>query len=301
MAFKKWFKQQVAAFMLSTVNVEKAILHNDSQGMDLDIQKHQRHQQGQLMDALKHGEVTQEVKELRHRMYKTMGEMEKYKITSYERGSDGYLINSKAKKVESILNKIKIDDYDSYPLELVVQNEINILSINDVLETVGTIVNIDDMDGETGRLINITRSTISKFKIENYTKKMNVRSISNDEKLLEFYIPMYVDDYNKKTGFLIRDIKKTQDNPRQSTLIDIDYVEFITYKTIGSPDLYKYRYEIKSFDKIIEFNGYYIIKFKAKPIINGSSMVVDYELDYLNELYDEKATRFELNNKRPKY
>jgi hypothetical protein len=40
-----------------------------------------------------------------------------------------------------------------------------------------------------------------------------------------------------------------------SSILEIDEVHFITDKTIGAYDNHQYQYNIKSFDKIVEFNG----------------------------------------------
>ena len=47
---KQWFSKQIARIILSVSNVEKNALGQNSEGLETDITKHQRHTQGQLAD-----------------------------------------------------------------------------------------------------------------------------------------------------------------------------------------------------------------------------------------------------------
>ena len=139
--------------------------------------------------------------------------------------------------------------------------------------------------------ISILRSNMLKFDIETFTKKLNIRIINNDERLLEFYITKYPDEFDRKTRFFISEIKKVMLNPIASDFINIDKVGFITYKSIGVSDFMEYQYDILSFDKIIEFNGYYVIKFKAKVIINGEDILEQHRIEELDKKYETKEKK----------
>ena len=53
----------------------------------------------------------------------------------------------------------------------------------------------------------------------------------------------------------------------------------------------EYQYDILSFDKIIEFNGYYVIKFKAKVIINGEDILEQHRIEELDKKYETKEKK----------
>lgn len=137
----------------------------------------------------------------------------------------------------------------------------------------------------------VHRESFSRFKFEDYCKKLIVRNIDKDNKLLEFYIPKYPDEFDRKTRFLLKEINKAILKPRNSDLLEINQVAFITEKAIGAKNGLEYIYEIKKFHKIIEFNGYYIIKFMAKPIVNGLSIFDKYKLSDLDTRYENKAIK----------
>jgi hypothetical protein len=82
-------------------------------------------------------------------------------------------------------------------------------------------------------------------------------------------VSIYPDVDNRTSRLFISELKKIINDNRISDLIEINSVDFITYKAIGVNDFLEYKYEIKSFDKIIEYNGHYVIKFIANSIING--------------------------------
>ncbi|NIQ16662.1 MAG: hypothetical protein GTO02_20430, partial [Candidatus Dadabacteria bacterium] len=50
--------------------------------------------------------------------------------------------------------------------------------------------------------------------IEKYAKKLYVRDIDGENKLLEFYLSKYEDEFDGKTKLLISEIKKAINNPK---------------------------------------------------------------------------------------
>lgn len=154
-------------------------------------------------------------------------------------------------------------------------------------------IKFDDMVSsmKSDKSIIVHRSFRPKFEIEQYTKKLVVRDIDGDTKLLEFYISKYPDEFDRKTRLLVSEIKKAIKNPRSSDILDIEKVGFVTYKALGTNDGMEYIYEIKNFHKIIEYDGHYIIKFMTKPIINGQFIYDTHKLEELEEKYLTKAPK----------
>ena len=74
-------------------------------------------------------------------------------------------------------------------------------------------------------------------------------------------------------------------------MLEINLVNFITNKTIGVPDNLEYSYQISEFDKIIEFNGNYVIKFKANVVVNGENILLKYKQDVLEHKYKNNAKK----------
>jgi hypothetical protein len=130
-----------------------------------------------------------------------------------------------------------------------------------------------------------------KFQIENFAKKMNVRTISETEKLLEFYVSKYSDEDNRKSSLFLSEIKKAINNPRATDFLDILSVTFVSYNTTGVRDMLDFEYKITKFDKLVEFDGYYVIKFKSEVIKNGESLIDKYREVELDKKYENKEKK----------
>lgn len=316
-----WVRKNLAAFALATASVEKDSLKNSSIELEGSIGQIQRHNQGTLADALDRGEITQEVKELRWRLFKVLEASDKMVINSLSVDEEGYhdlnVKKSSSATIKSGLRKVKVDTHDDYPLEMVIDNKEVTLSSTDVISNesieeynldersesvksdddskTATIGEIDNDKYQstikTNRPIKIVRDLRPKFEIEKFTNKMNVRVINETERLLEFYVSIYPDEYDRKTRLFLSEIQKAIKNPRVSNMLDIVGVGFTSYKDIGVKDFHQFQYEIKSFDKIIKFDGYYVIKFKSEIILNGEYLLEKYRLEGLDEKYKNKESK----------
>ncbi len=317
MDLSKWIKRQIGYVSLAMSGIEKNALGQNKEQLNTSISQERRHTQGMLADSLMHGEITAEVEALRWRTYKLLGAAKTHttKIVGYD--SKGKPIIEHVKyDPEKALANIKVDNYDKYPLQMVIDNSTITTSILDMLDKLdddnirfssAPTINYDSSGNTTSathgeiksdsftelneRPIKIEREYLPNFQIENFTEKLNVRSISETEKLLEFYIIKYPDEDNRTTRLLISEIKKATLNPRISTMLDFKEIGFITYKTLGVDDFLEYQYKIKNFDKIIEFNSFYVIKFIAEVIVDGRSIIEDYRVKTLDTKYEKKEKK----------
>jgi len=313
---KNWFKKKLSIISLALYNVEKNALSQLKNDLSENTNQTQRHTKGMLADSLKHGEVTQEVLNLKWRTYKILKQSDglKSEIIGYDDNglpiTKTYNVNKK-----NSLKKIKVDAYDDYPLEMVVDNSPIAISTNYVMdnEHIKLFDKHEEIYNENGELIEtihgeipsneyfatnkeerpivVYRLDTPKFFIENYANKLNIRSINEKEKLLEFYISLYPDMYDIKTKLLIKEIKKAIENPLHADILDIKKIGFITYKTIGAYDFLEYQYDDIVFDKIVTFNGFYVIKFKANVTVNGDDILEQHRVEELDKKYELKEKK----------
>ena len=291
---KKWLRDKIAAITIAISNVEKNSLGQNGKTLESLTGEERRNTEGTLADSLVQGEVTQEVKNLRWRTYKILKEVnnKNLQISGFDDNGLPILQN---KNDQNLLKKIKIDRHDDYELELVVDNSEITNSVLDVLDGINE-RNVTSNDffalNKTKKPINIERSFIPKFEIEKYTKKLNVRKIDEDKKLLEFYVSKYPDEYNFNSKLFLKEINKVITNgPRNINFLEIDNVSFLTDKTLGAVDFLFFEYEILSFNKIIEFDGYYVIKFISKVSINGDDILSIYKEEGLERKYENKEAK----------
>jgi hypothetical protein len=316
MSIGKWLNKKAAMLSLALGNVEKNTFAQNGEGLSKNIQHERRINQGTLMDSLINGEVTEEVQNLRWRIYKILEESEKYTSTINGYDSEGVAdVTTKKRSLTNQLSKVKVDQYDKYPLEMVITNDEVTISIDDsmyndfIIAYDKPVIIKDEVTGEehaelgeissndyfastkSEKPITIERKIHPKFYIENYASKLNVRVIDSEKRLLEFYVSKYPDEMNRNTGFFINEIKKSMDNPITSSTLEIDEVKFITYKVIGADDFLEFNYRIEKFDKIVEFNGHYVIKFIGSVIVNGENILEKYKREDLDKKYDNKEKK----------
>ena len=283
---RNWFKKQIGAFMLATSKVEQNALSQDGELLSNETTKHQRHNQGTLADDLKQGVVTVEVENLRWRMYKVLDAVNKntkqFKVVGYDEEDNPILETYERKTNSQSLSSVKLSDNNPYELELLVYNDAITNSFID---------SMDDIDTKQERPISIERDFIPKFYIENYVKKLHVRNIDSNTKLIELYISKYPNEFDRKTKLLISEINRFVNNQRNSNIFDIMNIKFVTYKSIGCEDFNEFEYKIKSFDSITEFDGYYVIKYNCDVIKEREYLLEKYRMDELDIKYDNKEKR----------
>lgn len=318
---KNWFRRQAAALALATASVEKDVLGQSSEELEGTIGHEQRHNQGTLADALDRGEITQEVKELRWRMFKVLEASDKMIVSSLGVDEEGYHTLDIEKPdpvgMQVLLRKVKVDEHDDYPLEMVIDNKVITLGGMDAVNEGMKIYDLDERKASVGELsgsstatlgeitndayqssikadkpVKIIRDIRPKFEIEKFAKKLNVRKINDKEKLLEFYVSIYPDEYDRRSRLFLSELKRAMNNPRVSDILDILGVGFTTYKSIGVKDFHQFQYQVTEFDKIVEFNGHYVIKFKADVIVNGEYLLEKYRLQELDEKYNKKESKY---------
>jgi DNA-binding transcriptional ArsR family regulator len=323
-----YLKRKMAMLSLAMARVEKSALNQVSDALGEDKSSmEQTLKQGLLADALLKGEITYEVKELRWRMYKVLNATQNLttKIIGYD--EDDLPITETTQHGRQLLREINVDKEDPYDVELVIYNNDIVKSTTEALnndkitlhedgaeitkrEDRHDLVTKDDdivvsSDLSLGELsfedmvatmkseknIVIHRNFRPRFEIEQYTNRLVVRNVDGDKKLLEFYISKYPDEFDRKTRLLISEIKKIMKNPRASDIVELERVGFITHKALGAANGMEYIYDIINLHKVIEFNGHYVIKFMAKPIINGEFMYNQHKLEDLEEKYANKAPK----------
>ncbi len=312
MALKNWLKNRVTALLIAVSNVEKQSLVQSDEGKG-NTNMVQRLNGGSLAADLAQGKLTQQVIETRARYYKVLQESEKYKFKlnmdrswgeltekefeEYKKSGgeilDGVTFNKQSNNdkddsyyfdssigntnmvdIEKSRSSIVVDSVDSYKIDMAINND----------------EHYDDNEVREYKIL-IEREFRPRFEIENFAKKLNVRTIDGKNKLLEFYISKYPNIDDKKTTLLLKEIERAMVNPRASEMLELKEIGFITYKDSGVANYREFQYEVKSFDKIIEFDGHYVIKFKALETVSNINVMDKYKDAELDKRYENKERR----------
>ena len=208
------------------------------------------------------GEVTQEVKELRHEMYFSERKSHKYK----------YIGNGVVTKKNEIFDYPGIiDKSDGFPLQILQPN----------IEDTGTLSeNLSEADyrikNKKEFTIDIERDFIPRFRLEEFTNKLVVKRINENAVMLDFYTPIYKSQFNTIHKLFLKELEKIYMGDVRSDVIDFKQVEFISFRAFGTDDLKKYTYNNIEFDNILIFDGHYVIKFTADIVNDGEDLINEF-------------------------
>ncbi len=291
-----WVKKKFYGMMIALHWTENS-LKASSDDLVLGEGQYQSHKQGMLSHSLINGEVTQEVKELRWRLYKVLkhSNMVETKIIGYDENNMPITETKKKESYHKRMNDYKTDsEDDEFKLVLIQPNESVELSNLDILNQLdgdNKITKDDHLNSiKNKKTIMITRDFRPTINIEDYTNKILLREIDNDKCLVEFHISKYIGEYKRKR-FLISEIKKMIGGRVRNPIIDFDKIFFITNNALGFENDLEFELEMIKFHRVIEYDGNYIIKFICKKNVYGEYIFEKYRLSDLDEKYEKKLRK----------
>jgi hypothetical protein len=305
-----WVKNKSAILSIALSNVEKNALSQTNEGLSADVNQVSSINQGKVTDSLINGQITQEVMDLRWRMYKVMEHTDNLtaKLEGYhDNGQPIYTMSKKSLRI----SKPNLDPFDNYKIEMIVNNEDVVKSIYEGLDdrieesdstekngitgavTLGTISGHEYFTQEKNeKPLKVSRKVTPSFYLEVYTQMLKIRKIDDSKRLLEFYVSFYPDEYNRTSRLVISTIKKEIENKTlYNPFLDINGLSFISYKTQGVNDNYLFEYDNLVYDKIVTYNGYYIVKFIADVKIDGEYIMETYRQSVLDNKYENKEKK----------
>jgi hypothetical protein len=248
----KWIKHKILSFLFSLSVFDKKILSQDKEKINEGNVINNDKDVGTLAHSLKNSIINEEVENLRWRTYKIL------------------------KETEGVTAQIVGYDENNMPILDEVEKSQN--EYGDLIVTHGVINSLEYFaTNKAERPIIITRTELPNFNIENFTLKLNIRTINETDKLLEFYVSKYPDEYNRTSRLFISEINKIINDDIKSSMLNFESVNFITYKTLGADDFLD--------------NGYYIIKFISKIKIDGNNILENYRVDELDKKYNKKEKK----------
>ena len=221
--------------------------------------------------ALLKGEVTQEVEELRYRTYKVDKESRLY----------DYLAPTLAIRNESKQDTKFLKYYDGDGLELITSQP------NDaVVESVGeTLSQVGGRGGSTEYRIKIKRGFTPRYKVEQYTTRLDVKKLDDTHVILEFYVSKYPNDKDFKSKGFVREVEKIRDEGIKSDILDYDEVSFITMHAYRIADMSKFVFRNIVFRGVSEFDGHYILRFKASVETSATDLTKVYYSKTMDDKY----------------
>lgn len=250
-------------------NTEDNILHQTGINSNEGISIIKEVEDKRVSKALLKGEVTQEVEELRYRTYKVEKESKTFE----------YFAPTLALKKDGQDTKfLKYDDRDGLELITVQPNDTLIETVEDTLEQVG------GRGKRVDHRIKIKRNFIPRYKIEEYITRLDVKKLDDTHVILDMYVSKYPNDKDFKSKGFVREIEKIRDEKIKSDVLDYEEISFITKHAYKIDDMVKFVFRNIWFREVVEFDGHYIVRFKAS--LNRD--IIDLTKIYYSKTMDEK-------------
>lgn len=242
---------RVADNLLTSQNKE------DGDGTNIEQKKEVQNVYADLL----RGEVTQEVRELRHEMYYAERLSHEYTY-----GGNGRVV----KKNRMFNYNGNIEVSDGYPIQVIQENREDITLTSDFKDT-------------RDFTLKITRDFVPTMRIEEYATKLVIKRIDKDKVILDFYTPIMPRQFDRRSRIFTNALGKIYEGDVKSDLIDFSGVAFTSYNAYGSEDLKEYEYNNVRYELILEFDGSYVLRFTADIVKDG--------LDMITEFYDEATAK----------
>ena len=226
-------------------------------------------EENRVSKALLKGEITQEVEELRYRTYKVDKESKTFEY---------YAPTLALKRDKQDTKFLKYDDRDGLELITVQPNDPMVETVSETLEQVG------GRGKRTDYRIKIKRNFVPRYKIEEYVTRLDVKKLYDTHVILDMYVSIYPNDKDFKSKGFVREIEKIRDEKIKSDVLDYEEISFITNHAYKMDDMVKFVFRNIVFREVVEFDGHYIVRFKASL----QEDVIDLTKIYYSKTMDNK-------------
>ena len=249
-----------------------------------------------LSKALLKGELTEEVKQLRYRTYKVEREAKKYKYFA-----PTLALKKKEGKDNKFVSYDKSDGLD------VITIQYNYALNEDVLDAIKQIENGGRGD-KTKYKFEIQRNFVPRFRIEEFLKKVVVKRFDETHAILDFYFSKYPErffnnssDKSFRSKAFINEIKRIS-NGGKSDITEMEQMRFVTSHAYKQEDLMEFVFRNIWFREVVEFDGDYILRFKASIEHDGYDLTTSYYNKTMDEKYknnEKKEITIDITGKVP--
>ena len=239
-----------------------------------------------LSKALLKGELTEDAKQLVYRTYKVDREAKKYKY---------FAPTLALKKKEGKDNKFV--SYDKSDGLEVITIQYNYALSEDVLDAIKQIEN-GGRGNRTKYKFEIKRNFVPRFRIEEFIKKVVVKRLDETHAILDFYFSKYPERFFKssedktfRSKAFIHEIENIRDNGVKSDILEMEQMRFITSHAYKQEDLIEFVFRNLWFKEVAEFDGDYILRFKASIEHDGYDLTDAYYNKTMDEKYKNKEKK----------
>lgn len=280
---KIWLKLRLlfVGFFIGMKKTEDDMLHQSGIDVNVGSGVNQQVSDKSVAKALLRGELTQEVIDLRYRTYAVAREASHY----------NYFSPTLAKKKTGQNNKfVKVENEDNREIITIQENFTQVETLEDFFSNQEL---YDKKYKKPARYhINFEREFIPRYKLEEFAKKVVVKKSDNENQaILDVYVSIYPDDKVFASKAFIHEIEKVKDHGLRSDCLDIKLLEFETLKAYNLDDMIHFAFGDLKLEKIIKYDGNYVIRFISDIIDGGSDLTEQFYSEQMAKKYENKEKK----------
>lgn len=277
----------ITGLMVGMKNTENEVFTQIGGSTVADATINQEAHDSRVSKALLKGELTQEVKELRYRTYMVDREAKNYE----------YFSPTLAKKVNKDYSKfVKFENEDNLKIITIQPNERKVENLYEFEKRMGDEYYLNDntifIEPPKEYMIKATRDFIPRYKIEEFTTRLAVFELNGNKKVrLDFYVTKYPDKNVYTSKGFVREVENIKDKGIKSDILDIKSISFTTLHAYLLNDMLEFEFNKLVFEKILEYDGHYIIRFNADIVKNGKDEMDEFYNKEMAERYAHKEKK----------
>lgn len=282
----------IKQFFFGLRKADDILTSQDVSNLNGGVSIQQKKEATSLSEALLRGELTQEVKELRHRMYKIERETEYFtdKITEklHKRTEKNYTIRK------------ELEEYDvknGYEVKLIQHNFTDGINTSDSLSffTNNNTISGKDLSSNEKNLrkftINVLYSEPSRVHIGRFIKSVKYKT--KDEK---HYVDISLSKYKLEGDVISSFILSKLNNTNKEELNRLDFlkiskIDFITFKCYKATNSMYYSFDNLTYEDFYEYDGNYYVTYRLEKEPEVIDMYEQYRVEELDKKYENKERK----------
>lgn len=239
------------------------ILDASSDSIDGGINKETKkiNERHKVYQDLLRGEVTDEVKELRHEMYFAERESKKY---AYSGGGRA--------KVKSIF---------SYEGDIENEDGLKVVLVQENREDTGGIYSDLDPNKKRDFTLKVKREFLPTSQFEEYCRKLVLFECEEGARM-DLYFDNYVRQFDRRNRIFFNELGRILDGDKRSELLDFSSISFITKNAYGNDDNILFKLHDFRFSEAFTHGGSIVLRFYCKG---------GRKEDLLDDVYNEATAK----------
>ena len=274
---KKRIKNAIVAFSYGLKNTETDIFGQKSINLGNSIIE-QQVQQNALAEALLKGEVTEQVEMLRDRTYLVSDKSKEYKVIINTVGTTKAIKKMGKRSAPIVFNE------DGFDISIVMDNNAIPSGVLDGLDSVG------GYGIKNYYPLKFNYDYSPKYNLDEYINKFVLRH-SENKTMIDFYVPKHTDSFERLEKIFDNELNKIKEGKIKPNNIEFSTVYFITEKAFGEEDLIPYKFKMKRFVGINDFDGKNILTYEVDAIERNEKLTEKYKNKKVRDAYENVESR----------